>query len=455
MSFVRASGFALICCAVALGVDYFQQSKTTEGNLNLSSYMSTVTGRMEGFRSDRKAAELERDREKRWRVGGRGYLPEPPEGWTRRAIADRDYDVADFASIRRGDPSKSAAPLLVGIATKEAAKRAKKYDKQGWVYERDGDTVWIRVGLHQPANMNALTGLVATTLSGFDISEAELAPLGVIGGVSFVERTHDKVSTAALDNWSMVKAARVQDAGIPYRQITGRIGFGQEISLSVFTDASDAVLRQLLVQIDYDGLNALLSAPIATVGNDIKVPLLQQPELAMEMRNLRAEFIELRTLAAQHRLENVDPHALVVNTVARGHGLPDGLVDLTAGEVPTMAMLLEIGYREGLAALMEEDRRKADLGIGGFFAAMVSGADPEALTERPKAKTIAEAPPNEPKKSKGTLQWLWGSSEQASAGGAGGDVRVNKGGGSGASSGFGKGACQQVGAMKRCSVPGG
>lgn len=373
MAVKQAFGFAIVCGVVFLGVDYDQQSRRSGvavGDLSVSQYFDTISRRIDGGKRERKLAQAERDRKSRWLAGGKQFLPEAPEGWTRQPVTDHvEVFFSNSESAGNGYGEASIAATL-NLESQDAAAKAQRMARRSWVYSAPDGVILVEVDLRKSVNENSMVGLVARMV-GAHSTNASTRGVGVFGGVGFTEPS----------GWE-TKTDR------PYRTIIGRIGFEQSVEITVKTTAPDQSVGTLLATIDFDGLNGLLSSPIPSVGNDTIVPQEAQVKLAEDMSELMGEFVQLRAGAAGQRLSSMDPNAMVANTLTQRYTGQDGVFDLTAGKQQDMQAVLELAYRDGLAKLMS-DQRSAD-GSGGEFDAEASGNQAsEFAMQAPETGTTA------------------------------------------------------------------
>lgn len=366
MGFLRLLGFSLIVLLVIAGLDYYQQDKKSEGTLSAQGYMDTVKLRFAQLKAEKDYEQLERDRKKRWRAGAEPYVPAAGSDWARRAIVDRDYTRDAREGVLQDNISEAARPLAKKVAVQKVEQLARKLDRTSWVYEKDGYTIWLQVRLKENASSHTLTGNIVKSMDTLGTSGRDYAPFGIIGGVAYFQFEDSRYSAITVDDrafWSMVTAS-ITDLGdeAPFEIYKGTIGLGQEVRLKLFSDAPKAEVAGFLAQLDYDGMNALLSRPVPGVQNGVTVPPEATADLATEMAGLRREFMKLRGELARLKLENIDGLALLANNMMAQYGLPDGTFDLTANRIESGEDLVQVGYRQGLSDLLSDELQKADAG---------------------------------------------------------------------------------------------
>jgi len=358
-------GFVLTAGIVLAGADYYDQSNKAGlalGQMTPGAYIETIPNRFNSAKEEKLAEQAERERKSRWRQGGQAYLPEAPEGWTRRALLEGD----DSAIMPPPDKTKddgAGQTLIQQMEGKKKVKEAKERATRSFVYERGTETVFVEVRLQEKPDRNSLVGLVGTMLNNQDFGHSQ-DTLGytTTGGVGFVE--------------DLYFGGRKHH----YRVLEGRIGFGDEVHIRVHANAGSAATAEILNAIDYDGLNALLPAPMDLVGNDASLPEGVDPaEFALVLDELYDEFMHLRAKEAEYRISNIDTNALIVNTYAQTLGGAVDLMDITGGKDVSLGMLIDAAYHVAARAVRSgksPDEVKAD--VSRMVETVVVLADAEA-----------------------------------------------------------------------------
>ncbi len=442
MGALRFIGFLLIAVLVVAGLDYYQQDKKTEGRLSFNGYVETINQRFNLYQAELAAEEVERERQKRWQEGPKPHLPASGEGWVRRAIVDVDYTRDAREGVLQDNISEAARPLAKKLAVQEVEQLAAKLDRTSAVYENGVHTIWLQMRFRRNARSNTLAGNISMSLEGLGTGARDYTPFGIIGGVAYFQFVQNRHSVITVDDrsfWSMVTAGITDLEAEPGFEIyKATIGLGEEIRLQIYSNAPAPKLRGFLEQLDYDDLNALLSKPVPSVGNGMKSDPDREGELAAEMAALRKEFVKLRSELARLRLENIDELSLMANTLAAQYGLPNDAFDLTANKIDSSEDLVQVGYRKGLADILDGEVQKADADSGGVFGKLFAKFGGDSAPEEAAPKSEGG----------GFLAGL-----MSAFGKSGSDketvVRVNKGG-SGSS-----GDCLTKGAFKHCSLGGG
>ncbi|OBY24404.1 hypothetical protein [Leisingera sp. JC1] len=332
MSIKHLAGFAAVCGLVFLGVDYEQQTRRAGlefGGLSLSAYAGTIESRYLDSKAERRLVEQEEERLRRWQQGGKAYLPEAPAGMERFSLLERPGVLAaGAASAEAGEDALSDLDQALDGARER--KRAAKMEPHSWGYSKDGEAVVLSVYLRGQQNPNTLEGMVVSSMRGMGLPEE---PYAVIGGVAFGrdQGIYDRSSGKM-------------------RKFKGVVGFGERATILVLADASDEIIRELLSAIDYDGLNSLLAQPVPTIGNDVTVPSAAEEELAGEIAGLRSELQSIEAKAARLKMDSIDHRKLLAGAVTG----TSAIIDVTSGDVPDPAAVLEAAYRERLIRLMAE-----------------------------------------------------------------------------------------------------
>jgi len=334
-----AIGFVFAAAVIVAGVDYYDQTKKAGlslGQMSLSAYANTVPNRINAAKAAKQAETAERERKSRWRQGGKPYLPEAPEGWTRRALLEGD-DTPILPPEAKKFSESAGQTLLEQMEAREHVKQQKERAARSWIYQRGTETVFVEVQLVERPNTSSLFGVVASAMDGEMLGSFDKnVGYGVIGGFGLTERLK-------------------HDGTRPYhfRFLEGAIGFGDEVHLKVHANASREATYEILSRIDYDGLNNLLPEPMSTVGNAATPPEGMDPvALSMELRRLKTEFLSLRALEAQYKINNIDTGALLMNVYAARLGSFDNEIDITGGKVTDLSALVKHGYYTGVEAVM-------------------------------------------------------------------------------------------------------
>ncbi|WP_299083156.1 hypothetical protein [uncultured Ruegeria sp.] len=303
MSAKYLAGLAAICGLVIAGLDYHQQHKKSEGGLSLESYLNSVSSRV--FGDEVIAAET------------RAFLPDAPDGWSRRALAEGDN-----------------APLWTGTSGPEATQAAAR----GWIYAKDDEIIWIEAFRNDLLKSKGVLSGMAEVSASEIAYQQEYEGFAVSGGVGFAEME--------FPSWQEASAFRVFD---------GWIGFDDEIQIRVRAVASDASVRALLGAINYDGLNEILNTPVPTVGTDVQVQPENEVALAAQMMVLRTAMVQLRAESAKERNLNSDEAAQLINSFVENIA-PGATLDATGDDVPDYDALIQTTYRSALILIMENDR---------------------------------------------------------------------------------------------------
>ncbi len=306
----QAVGFVFTLAIVGLGLDYHQQTLKSElklGELSASAYIDTITGRFGDVQEAKAAKVAERERKSRLRDGARPYLPEAPEGWTRREWAAGDNSAITTPKREMEDFEKEAfesSTVLKNMAAASEKRAEEAKNAQTWVYERGDETVSVQVRYAELPKGNTISANAMTMIAGNMSALSLTEGWGVIQGVAYG-----------------ANSSMLADEPKKYRTLNAVIGFGSEVRLNVRTNTSDAATREILAQIDYDGLNALLPRPLAHVGSGAReIPLALQAQMASKMLDLRDDLIQQRTEAATNWLQSASSHEDAMTLALRSAG---------------------------------------------------------------------------------------------------------------------------------------
>ncbi len=358
-------GFVCVAATAVAGVDYYTQTAKNDlafGELSVSDYVGSFSSRMSEASEDKRAEKAEKERQAAWRRGALEYLPEAPEGWTRRTLTEGD-NAAVMPYVAESKKKNAGASLLTQMQAREKKAEERKRAERSFVYENGSETVFVEIKLYERPSSNSMIGLVAATIDGvsfgMDSSERGYA---VLGGVGYIEKFN-------------YEGKRPHH----FRVLNATLGFGHEAQILVHANASSESTRQILASIDYDGLNKLLPRPLPSVGNDVVLAEnLDEVVVAKAMSDMRAEFLNLRAMEAQSRMANLDATAMIVNTYAQGYG-GGGLLDITGGKQMDLNGLIDAGYATAIAALMEgKSAAEISADVGKVVDAAMAFADAEA-----------------------------------------------------------------------------
>ena len=339
---IYSIGFAVTAATILAGVDYYDQSNKAGlslGQMTPGAYIETIPNRFNSAKEEKLAEQAERERKSRWRQGGLVYLPEAPEGWERRALLEGDDSaILPAEATLEGSMSTSAGKgFLQQMEARDHVKQLKERAERSWIYQRGTETVFVELRLVERPSSNSLFGVVTSAMDGtmMDAFDRNVG-YGVTGGFGLTEKLgHDG------------------DRPYHFRYLEGSIGFGNEVHLRVHANASREATQEILSRIDYDGLNDLLPRPVPSVGNDVSLPDGIDPvALSLELRRLKSEFLSLRSLEAQYKIENIDTGAMVLSAYSMRLGGQGGDVDITGGKVADLSGLIELGYHRGREAVM-------------------------------------------------------------------------------------------------------
>lgn len=184
----------------------------------------------------------------------RAYLPDAPEGWTRR-----HWSAGDNSWLHKqrqlGEREAQGEGTMLDQALERFMEHRDVYSQRrafasGYIYERGDEIIFIGADLLEKGSDNGVIGRNLTkanrVLNRMNFREGYT----LVHGVAYAETMHQS------------EAQRL------FRSFQGRIGYGQEMRIRVRSHASIASVNALLEQIDHAGLNNLLDQPVAGVGTD-------------------------------------------------------------------------------------------------------------------------------------------------------------------------------------------
>jgi len=329
----RFLGFIVVGLTVVAGLDYYQQDKKTEGRMTLSGYAENINQRFNLYQDEKLVQQAQRARQDRWDAGPKPFFPESPSGWTRHALTDTDDKtvsnaLALFVSLPKiaFDDAPAELTQMMDASNK---RQMRALERTSRLYSKGDDLILLNISFKERSSRNTVAGLAMSGQLAFMESMKKKEGFAVVDGVAFVEETDDLLN---------------DDKQQAYRKITGRVGFDQEVIISLRASAGDDSIRDILNVIDYAGLNALLALPASVVGKGIEVPLDQQPEIADEMIALYDEMKRKQTELGQKKIKNMEPSAIMVNALAGSAYSGDGVVDITGGKVFENQELMQLAY---------------------------------------------------------------------------------------------------------------
>lgn len=348
-----AFGFVGVLGLVGLGVDYQQQSVKADlpiGQMSIQQYAQTYEARFLGAKAESRAEEREAQRKKDWKAGGIAFLPEAPEGWTRRKYSESINTAIMPDSVTYYEEmakNETAASIAESFKSQTASKKAKKLDQTSWVYERGDEAVFISLRTKNKIKENSIGGMLGLTMGAMSsVSHKSVRGYQVVGGVGFVELPQKTGMAALMGEDSGSRKLGGFDRA-HFRRLVGTVGFNQEVVVTIHANASIDSTLEILNAVDWDGLNSMLKSPMALVGNDVVLPeSVDQKQLAVQMMRQRNLFNSLRSTAANYKLANSNAAMLVFNQYSNGNH------DISGGTMPDIGQLIDMGFRKEIRDLM-------------------------------------------------------------------------------------------------------
>lgn len=247
VSFVAIAGLAIV------GVDYSIQARTTGAGLTglgPGGYVDTIKTRYGQHQADRAAASVRKDLLAR---NERDLLPPSPEGWVRR-----DYTEADRAQLEVDHdpmgtmPADARNSILGKMVAAQEVERRERDARQVFVYEKEDALIALRLDYRDPGKApGGITG------AAMDIVKANMEAMSDTDIFALVRGVAFRAAKGRAGEGATTRE---------YRVISGQIG--GEVSLVARAVAADEDILALLDTIDYDRLNAMLTAPVAGIGSE-------------------------------------------------------------------------------------------------------------------------------------------------------------------------------------------
>ena len=373
-------GFATVAAVSLVTMDYYVKSAKAGvgfGELGVTAYVGSFADQYADFKAS-KEREKELDAlAQRQRLGARPYLPDAPDGWQRRAylagdnsaIEPQAREISDEEKELIADIQASPTSKLLGLQVATSANRFDYRDQQGWVYERDGATVYIGAVLKQPASKKGITGRAMAVAFNNMNGMASYDGFAIVQGVPFT-----RVSKFIQD----------ADSATSYETFKGFIGLGQEVQITIVANAPLEDVRALMEHIDFAGLNGLLAKPWPDIGPDApEYPALQQIILSEQAMKKRREILNRQSDDMMSDLASSSPLKLALGQVFSGG-------EIVQDEKEANQAILKEQPAETAPA---EPEQKASLGskLRTWGAGMTAQKEEKAKVTRHECKMVGGA----------------------------------------------------------------
>ncbi|MCJ7871624.1 hypothetical protein [Phaeobacter sp. J2-8] len=279
----------------------------------------------------------------------RAYLPDAPEGWSRRAWVTEDRKIMPGLAGAEEELlgySQFYGTNAIGLHTNGLEETLVK---------QRGTTTWL---YENGAKLVEITALKPASFEGLEIQQASMemagnnmraleteAPFVVVQGIVWAKILASSTQTGLEVDWHL--SAKVGEIQIYLRAL----------------GANETDIRQFLGAIDYDGMNGLLDTPLVAVGSS--APPLSKAE---EVTFAKA------VLAKRHQAEKINRAQSDLDLEAAAWETLDTLKELSGANVS--------GLEETRKAW---DEKRAEL-EGQLAAAQKSGAETEVKVNRFGAK---------------------------------------------------------------------
>lgn len=222
---------AVIGVVGVLSFDYVGQRSTLPGSLSVAGYFGQIPARFVAGVKDFQAAPA---------VTIASFVPDAPEGWTRRDIESDDQHQ------------------LTGLTVADAARDA------------EGRTPMLRLYTGAQTRGFSRTGAVFDSPTGRTILSMTFVPSQVFSGLGGAEQKvmqdmlalgfnatdFADVGGVVFDIETLRDAPHVREA---------EATIGRQVQIGLLSDDTDTAILTLLDTLDVAGLNALLSQPVAGI----------------------------------------------------------------------------------------------------------------------------------------------------------------------------------------------
>lgn len=345
-------GFAAVATVGLVTMDYYQKSAKAGvgfGELGVTAYVGSFAEQYADFQAAKTRDKQLEALAKTQKLGARPYLPQDPDGWQRRAYYDgnnskiepeaREVSAEEKELIAEVQASSSAKLLGLQVAT--AANRFDHRERNGWVYERYGATIYIGAVFKQPAATKGVSGRAMAFAMNALSSQSHHEGFAIIQGVPFTR---------------VLKQSYGEDSDLPYDTFKAFIGLGQEVQITVVANADEEEVRDLLEQIDFAGMNALLANPWPEIGNNApEYSPREQIVLSEEAMRTRSEILNDQSDKMMSSLTNGSPLKLALEQVMSG-----GQVEQPARTANIEAQTQKKEAKAALSNMLQENTETTD-----------------------------------------------------------------------------------------------
>lgn len=224
----------------------------------------------------------------------RAYLPDAPNGWTRRHWTHGDNTWV-HKQRRLSESGDTAAHNMLNSAVDGFMDHRDAYAQRrafaaGWIYERGDEVIFIGADLLTKGSNNSMIGRgahkVNQTFNRMNFREG----YAVFQGVPYAETMHSSEHKRL------------------FRSFQGRIGYGQEVRIRVRAHATIESVEMMLNHVNHAGLNQLLDQPVTGVGANTPDPTAPQAvELAGHAFDVRDALRAMPARQAREVLQHGRP----------------------------------------------------------------------------------------------------------------------------------------------------
>ncbi|MEL6118250.1 MAG: hypothetical protein AAGL92_06500 [Pseudomonadota bacterium] len=271
-----AIGFALVAASIVVGVDFATQAQRQDVAIQAftkDAYLGTLERRVQGTVDWVEKKQVQS-------VSARDHLPEAPEGWTREAW--------DVESINLDDLTRGMHMLEKSRAKKEHIAARLVADDQVWQYRHGNEIVriFVRFDREKYVPKVPISGWLTERFA--PLKKPKYLPYAVVQGVPFLK----------------IESGRGADVGQP---LMLEAVLGDNVTLAVAGQATRVTVLELIEQINFDALNAMLDHSLRPVGSGA-------PELT-EVKAMTLARLHARARNAGIELSLAEMNATLISKV--------------------------------------------------------------------------------------------------------------------------------------------
>ena len=222
---------AVIGTTGVLSFDYVGQRSAAPASLSVVGYLGQIPQRLVAQLKDMQPAP---------ETTIASFVPDVPEGWTRRDIESGDqHRLTGLTVSDAADDALARAPML----RLYTGAQTRGFSRAGGVYDSPTGTTILSITFLPAQVFAGLGGVQQEVMQDMLALDSNATDFADVGGVVFdIETLHD------------APHVREVDAAI-----------GRQVQIGLLSDDTDAAILSLLDALDMVGLNALLAKPVDRV----------------------------------------------------------------------------------------------------------------------------------------------------------------------------------------------